>query len=290
MAARPFLRAMLIGAGVVLAALLAYWGWRSARPEPPPQTLPAEFDPSAFVRGRQKLDAPYVVTDYDVVDAMLSIAQVRPNEYVVDLGSGDGRILIAAAKSNGARGLGVDIDPARVREATQNARAAGVAHRIQFRRQDLFQTPLAEADVVTLYLTPEVNLRLRPRILEQMRAGARVVSHDFDMGDWTADHRQRIGSASVYLWIVPARVGGRWALTVDGRPATLQLDQRYQEVRGSLTSGDRSARVEQGVVSGPRIRFIAAVAGSRRVFEGRVEGDTIMPVDPNAGWRAVRAG
>lgn len=291
MAARPFLRAMLIGAGVVLAALLAYSAWRTTQPEPAPQTLPPEFDPGAFVRGgRQKLDAPYVVTDYDVVDAMLSIAQLRPNEYVIDLGSGDGRILIAAAKSQGARGLGVDIDPARVREATQNARAAGVAHRIQFRRQDLFQTPLAEADVVTLYLTPEVNLRLRPRILEQMRPGTRVVSHDFDMGDWTADQRQRIGSASVYLWIVPARAGGRWALTVDGRSATLQLDQRYQQVRGTLNSGGRAARVEQGVVSGPRIRFIAAVGGNRRVFEGRVEGDTIVPVDPNAGWRAVRAG
>ncbi|HEX8640592.1 MAG TPA: methyltransferase domain-containing protein [Allosphingosinicella sp.] len=289
MASRPFLRAMFVGAGVALAAVAGVAVYRHSTVDPAPQALPPDFDPGNFARGRQKLDAPYVVTDYDVVDAMLSLAEVRPNEYVIDLGTGDGRIPIAAAKSSGARGLGVDIDPARVREAQQNARAAGVAHRVEFRRQNLFDTPLADADVVTLYLTPEVNARLRPRILEQMRAGTRVVSHDFDMGDWTADRRVRIGSASVYLWIVPARVGGRWTLTVDGRPAELQLDQLYQQVRGSVRSGGRISRVEQGVVSGPRIRFIASVGGTRRVFEGRADGDTIVPTDAGAGWRAVRA-
>jgi SAM-dependent methyltransferase len=290
MASRKFLLAMLVVAGIVLAAVVALAALRRVTAPPPPQNLPAEFDPNNFVRDSKRLDAPYVVTDFDVVDAMLAIAQVRPNEYVIDLGSGDGRILIAAAKSHGARGLGVDIDPARVQEAVRNARAAGVAHRVQFRRQDLFQTPLGEAAVVTLYLTSEVNLRLRPRILEQMRPGARVVSHDFDMGDWTADQRQRIGSATVYLWIVPARVAGRWSLTIGGRPATLDLDQAYQQIRGTLTSGGRAARVEQGIVSGPRIRFIANVGGSRRVFEGRLDGNTLVPTDADAGWRAVRAG
>jgi len=288
MPSRPFLRALLVGGLVALAALLALLAWRefTAGPEP----APARFDPGAFVRSRPKLDAPYVVTDYEVVDAMLAMAEVRPDDHVVDLGSGDGRILIAAARSHGARGLGVDIDPARIREAEQNARAAGVAHRVQFRRQDLFETPLAEADVVTLYLTPEVNLRLRPRILAEMRPGARVVSHDFDMGDWRPDQRQRIGSATIYLWVVPARLAGRWTLTVDGRRHVLDLSQAYQELRGTIAAGGRSVRVEQGQVAGERVRFVADLPGGRRVFEGRVQGESIEPLAPDAGWRAVRAG
>ena len=290
MSARSFLRAVFAGAAVVLVTLLAVLAWRhfSASGEQQPQA-PAEFDPSAFVRSRPQLDAPYVATDYEVVDAMLSMAQVRPNDFVVDLGSGDGRILIAAAKTSGARGLGVDIDPRRVREAEANARAAGVAHRVQFRHQDLFVTPLAEADVVTLYLTPEVNRRLRPRLLEEMRPGTRVVSHDFDMGDWRPDARQRIGTATIYMWIIPARVGGRWTLNVDGRPMTLELDQQYQEVRGTIDAGGGEVRIEQGIVNGNRIRFVAQLPGGRRVFEGRVSGDTIEPAS-GTGWRAVRAG
>ena len=289
MPSRPFLRALLVGALVALAALLALLGWRHFGGGEP-DVAPARFDPGAFVRSRPKLDAPYVVTDYEVVDAMLAMAEVRPEDDVVDLGSGDGRILIAAARSHGARGLGVDIDPARIREAEQNARAAGVAHRVQFRRQDLFETPLAEADVVTLYLTPEVNLRLRPRILAEMRPGARVVSHDFDMGDWRPDQRQRIGSATIYLWVVPARLAGRWALTVDGRRFVLDLTQAYQELRGTIAAGGRAVRVEQGQVAGERVRFVADLPGGRRVFEGRAQGDRIEPLAPDAGWRAVRAG
>ncbi|HWT13115.1 MAG TPA: methyltransferase domain-containing protein [Allosphingosinicella sp.] len=288
MPSRSFLRAMLVGAGVVLAALLVFAAWRHFTAEPE-AGAPADFDPSAFVH-RPKLDAPYVVTDYQVVDAMLAMAQVRPEDHVIDLGSGDGRILIAAARSHGARGLGVEIDPARIREAEQNARAAGVAHRVEFRRQDLFETPLAEADLVTLYLTPEVNLRLRPRILAQMRPGTRVVSHDFDMGEWRPDARQRIGSATILMWIVPARVAGRWTLDIGGRRAELELQQRFQQLSGTLAGGGRSARIEQGVVAGARIRFVAETAGGRRVFEGRVEGDRIVPLQADAGWRAARAG
>ncbi len=286
MPSRSFLRALLAGAGVALAALLALLAWRQLTAEPEP----ARFDPGAFVRSRPKLDAPYVVTDYEVVDAMLAMAEVRPDDDVVDLGSGDGRILIAAARSHGARGLGVDIDPARIAESTANAQAAGVAHRVQFRRQDLFETPLAEAEVVTLYLTPEVNLRLRPRILAEMRPGARVVSHDFDMGDWRPDQRQRIGSANIYLWVVPARLAGRWTLTVEGRPYSLELQQSYQQLRGTIAASGRAVRVEQGQVAGDRLRFVAELPDGRRVFEGRAQGDRIEPLAAGAGWRAVRAG
>src|SRR5688572_24392397 len=166
------LRALLVVGGVALAALLAVLAWRQLTAEPEP----ARFDPGAFVRSQPKLDAPYIVTDYEVVDAMLAMAQVRPDDYVVDLGSGDGRILIAAARSHGARGLGVEIDPRRIRQSNANAQAAGVALRVSFRREDLFRTPLAEADVLTLYLLPEINIRLRPRILAEARPGTRVIS------------------------------------------------------------------------------------------------------------------
>jgi SAM-dependent methyltransferase len=281
---RRFMRGMLFGALTALIGLLVWW---AMRPEPGPQVSPANgFDPADFTKARPRLDAPYVVTDNDVVNAMLELAQVRPDERVVDLGSGDGRILIAAARSLGARGLGVDIDPARIRESTANARAAGVSHRVIFRREDLFQTPLGDADVLTLYLSNDINFRLRPRILAQMRPGARVVSHDFNMGDWRADQTQRIGTATVYLWIVPARIDGRWAMDVGGQRATLIINQRYQQFTGAVTVNDLSSRIEQGRISASNIRFIVRINGLRRVFEGRVEGNRIV----GANWRATRIG
>lgn len=289
MPSRSLLRLVLTAALLVLAALLGVAAYRyltTAKAEPK-----VAFDPAEFIRSRPKLDAPYLATDYEVVDAMLALAEVRPGDDVVDLGSGDGRILIAAARSHGARGLGVDIDPERIREAEANAQAARVSDRVQFRREDLFATPLRDADVVTLYLTQEVNLRLRPRILSEMRPGARVVSHEYDMGDWRADQRQRIGTANIYLWVVPARVGGRWALTSGDNRATLDLQQRYQSLDGRVSVGGTSSRVEQGQVTGDLIRFIANVGEGRQVFEGRVEGNRIVPRQSGGrAWQAVRAG
>jgi len=279
-----FIRAVLTGALVAFIGLVAWLLLRPAQSDP---VRSADgFDPGEFVKARPRLDVPYVTTDNEVVEVMLGMAQVRPNEKVVDLGSGDGRILIAAARSLGARGLGVDIDPARVREANANARAAGVAHRVIFRREDLFETPIRDADVVTLYLLQEINIRLRPRLLAELRPGTRVVSHDFDMGDWPHDARRQVGSASVYLWIVPAPVSGRWTMSLDGRPAELEIDQRYQQFTGRLNVGGQPARIEQGRINGPNLRFVARVGGgARRVFEGRLEGDALV----GANWRATRA-
>jgi SAM-dependent methyltransferase len=288
MKSRPFLRAILTGAAIMLAVLIAYHFLR--RHEAPAPAPTNDFNPAQFVQAPPRLDAPYVATDLEVVDAMLGMARVRPDDEVVDLGSGDGRILIAAARSYGAHGLGVDIDPARIRESIENARAAGVAGLVTFRREDLFQTPIADADVLTLYLLPEINLRLRPRILAQMQPGARVVSHDFDMGDWRWDQRRRIGTATIYLWIVPAHVAGRWTLTSDGESHIVDLQQHYQEVTGSIAVGDRQARVEQGRLNGDRIRFIADLGRGRQTFEGRVTGTGMVPVNASAGWQAVRAG
>lgn len=280
-----FLRAVLVGALVAAIGLLA---WCTLRPSQQEEQGPANgFDPADFVKARPRLDAPYVVTDNDVVDAMLALADVRPEEKLVDLGSGDGRIPIAAARTRGARGLGVDIDPARVREATANAAAAGVGHRVTFRRENLFRTPLGDTDILTLYLSQDINVRLRDRILSEMRPGARVVSHDFDMGEWRADQRQQIGTANVYLWVVPARVSGRWAMTAaGGQNAVLTIDQRYQQFTGALEMGGQSARIEQGRISADRVRFIIRMGGARRMFEGRLQNNQL--VGPN--WRAVRAG
>jgi hypothetical protein len=276
-------RAVPVFAGLALTAALAFLLLH--HPARAPEIQPGnDFDPADFVRGRPQLDAPYVATDLQVVDAMLGLAQVKPDDNVIDLGSGDGRILISAARSLGAHGLGVDIDPARIRESTANAQEAGVAGQVTFRRQDLFETPLGNADVLTLYLLPEVNLRLKPRILSQMRAGARVVSHDFDMGDWHWDQRQHVGNATIYLWVVPARIGGAWTLHAGSRAWPLQIQQQYQQFFG--TAG--TARIEQGRINGDHIRFLADLGEGRRTFEGRVEGNRIVPLAGTA-WHAERA-
>ena len=147
-------------------------------------------------------DVPYVPTPEQVVDGMLSISKVGPKDVVYDLGSGDGRIVIAAARQ-GARGVGIDIDPQRIKEARENARKAGVAARAEFREGDLFKADISEATVVTLYLLPRVNLELRPKLLTELKPGTRIVSHGFDMGDWQPAAARKVGSATVYYWVIP---------------------------------------------------------------------------------------
>jgi SAM-dependent methyltransferase len=153
-------------------------------------------------------EVPYVQTSHEVVAQMLRLAGVGPSDVVYDLGSGDGRIPIAAARDFGARGVGVEIDPGLVAKSAESARRAGVADRVTFRSGDLFQTDLREATVVTLYLSRDLNLRLRPKLLRELRPGSRIVSHDYDMGDWVPNRRLfDVGgrSAQLYLWVVPPR-------------------------------------------------------------------------------------
>ncbi|MDQ3668455.1 MAG: class I SAM-dependent methyltransferase [Acidobacteriota bacterium] len=154
----------------------------------------------------KKLDVPYVPTPQTVVDAMLSMAAVKKDDVVYDLGCGDGRIVITAAKKYGARGVGVDIDPDRIKEANANAKQAGVSERVKFIQQDLFQTDFKEASVVTLYLLPDINLKLRPKLLSELKPGTRVVSHAFDMGDWKPDKTASAeGERTIYYWIIPQK-------------------------------------------------------------------------------------
>uniref|UniRef100_A0A7C4PMP6 Class I SAM-dependent methyltransferase n=1 Tax=Anaerolinea thermolimosa TaxID=229919 RepID=A0A7C4PMP6_9CHLR len=147
-------------------------------------------------------EVPYVPTPNDVVEAMLKLAEVKPGDTVIDLGCGDGRIVVTAAKVYGAKGIGVDINPVRIQEAEENARQANVANRVRFIEKNLFDADVREASVVTLYLLPDVNLRLRPKLLKELKPGTRIVSHSFDMGDWKPDKKVKVDGRDLYLWIV----------------------------------------------------------------------------------------
>jgi len=233
---------------------------------------------------------PYVPTPQEVVERMLQIAKVGPHDYLIDLGSGDGRIVVTAAKKYGTRGFGVDLNPERIRESNENARRAGVTDKVAFYQRDLFETSLAEATVITLYLLPQVNIELRPKLLE-LRPGTRLVSHDFDMGDWKPDTYIKMdaqdkyggagGSSEIYFWIVPARVAGvwRWELPVAGKPLAyeLTLEQKYQVITGSASVGGRAARLQDARLRGGEIRFVftAEVNGSpvKHEFTGKVAGE-----------------
>ncbi|MFN6461146.1 MAG: class I SAM-dependent methyltransferase [Nostoc sp. DedVER02] len=150
-------------------------------------------------------DVPYVPTPQPVVDAMLKVAKVGKNDVLYDLGSGDGRIVNTAAQKFGTRGVGIDINPERIKEANENAQKAGVTDRVKFVQQDLFNTDFSEATVVTLYLLPEVNAKLRPKLLSELKPGSRIVSHAFDMGDWKPQQTLNVEGKTIYYWVVPEK-------------------------------------------------------------------------------------
>lgn len=168
-----------------------------------------QVQPNTQVQPREA-DVPFVPTPQEVVNRMLEVANVNSNDVVYDLGSGDGRIVITAAQKYGARGTGIDINPQLIERSRANAEAAGVADRVQFRQQDLFQADLSNATVVTLYLLPEINLQIRDKLLRELRPGTRIVSHNFDMGEWKPDRVERVQSGVrehyVYYWVVPEQV------------------------------------------------------------------------------------
>ena len=250
----------------------------------------APFNPAPVAPAEPDLDVPYVPTPRPVVEAMLDLAELTPRDYLIDLGSGDGRIVVAAAR-RGARALGVDIDPARVSEGYAAAQLAEVGQRTSFRRQDIFDTPIREANVVTTYLLPAINLRLRPRLLTELRPGTRVVTHAFAMGDWQPDAHRIVDGRNIYLWIVPAVVGGVWTLTDGGAAMTLTVDQRFQRATGTLGDGGRTMVLRDVSLRGNRFAFTVDTPRGPRGYAGLVEGDAIMP-DPSAGpagWRARRA-
>jgi SAM-dependent methyltransferase len=248
--------------------------------------------PGARAQGPE-LDTPYVPTPQVVVDRMLDLAQVKRGDMLVDLGSGDGRMVITAAQKYGARGFGVDIDPRLVKLSNEAAGRAGVADRVKFLQQDLFNTDFHEANVLTLYLLPYVNMALRPKILAELKPGTRVVSHDYGMQEWRPDAEETLAApgktvgplprSTVYLWIVPARVEGKWILEIDSggktRSVRLDLKQQYQFVSGSVELPKHGAvPVSDGRLKGEELRFTlpGGVIGREPVeLVGRVSGDSL---------------
>jgi SAM-dependent methyltransferase len=237
-------------------------------------------DPSGAMDGK---DVMWVPTPDAAVARMLDMAQVGAGDVVVDLGSGDGRIAIAAGL-RGARARGIEYSADLVLRSRDEARRQGVADRVSFREADLFDVDFSDATVVTLYLLTTLNVKLRPRLLA-LRPGTRVASHMFRMGDWEPDERDRVGGSDVFLWIVPARVAGTWKLADGADAATLDLQQSYQRVTGTVRHARGAAPVDvalRGV--DVRVAFDDA-AGARRVLRGRVQGERMQ----GEGWRAVRA-
>lgn len=252
----------------------------------------ASIQASAFAQQTVvRTDVPYVPTPPHVVERMLQIAEVKPGNMVMDVGCGDGRMVVAAADKFGARGLGVDINPERIAEANANARQAGVQDKVEFRVGDLFETDLSQADVLAIYLLTEVNLRLRPRILDTMKPGARVVSHAFNMAEWSPDHHETVDGRNVYMWIVPAKVAGRWRIQDGARTADLVLDQKFQRFTGKATIDGRTVKVRNGQVRGDEISFVLEPRrGERQTYQGRVNGDRMEAVGTaSTAWQATRA-
>ena len=229
--------------------------------------------------GQQGKDVVWVPTPDEVVERMLLMAQTKPEDYVIDLGAGDGKIAIAAAKKFGARSMGVEYNPDMVAFAQKNAQAAGVVGKAQIVHGDIFVTDFTQATVLTMYLLPSLNMRLRPQILA-MRPGTRVVTHAFNMEDWEPDESSDVDGRRVYFWVVPANIAGRWAVELSGgsgsEKVSLNFDQKFQKIEGVAYLGSVLAGLREPKLSGFRISFAYVDSrGVRRDFTGRVTGATM---------------
>jgi hypothetical protein len=262
---------------------------------------------AAPTRAQDYGDTPYVQTPQNVVDRMLEVAKVSAKDYVIDLGSGDGRMVITAAKKYGATGFGVDLDRRLVTLANQLAAKAGVAEKARFFERDIYQTDLSPASVVTIYLLPEVNLMMRPRLFDMLKPGTRVVSHDYDMGEWPPDvtftmdaPNKPVGrdkTSKVFYWVVPAKAAGKWRWRGD-REYELAINQNFQKVEGTLSVEGRSVAIEDAKLVGDTLTFVAKLDGAtRQEYSGRIVNHgidgTVRTAKSGAaaqqsGWSAAR--
>ena len=244
------------------------------------------------VRAQQALDVPYVPTPEHVVEAMLDLAKVGAGDFLIDLGSGDGRIPLRAAERFDIQALGVDLDPALVSSAREAAKRRGVSDKVRFEVRDVFDMDVSRATVVTSYLLNSVNIRLRPSLLRQLRPGSRIVSHDFGFGDWQPDRQIRVdvpGKAyglpysDLMLWVVPANLSGRWTWTGSegGEPVIYEarLAQRFQQVSGEVQQGGRRWPVTEGRVDGYSLRLVLLEKNGgklqRWVLTGKLSGEQL---------------
>ena len=234
-----------------------------------PAAAQPKFEPQVGQSGK---DVIWVPSPDDVVDRMLTMAQVTASDFVIDLGSGDGKIAIAAAKKFGARALGIEYNPDMVKLSQDNARAAGVAEKASFRRADIFATDFSQATVVTMYLLPALNMKLRPQLLS-MRPGTRVASHSFSMEDWEADEIATLDGRRAYFWVVPANVMGGWVLEAGGQKNDVNIEQTFQKIQGTVALGPIHAGLRDARLRGAGITFAYVDgAGVRRDFTGTVSG------------------
>lgn len=245
--------------------------------------------------------APYIPSPPSTVDEMLRLAEVGASDIVFDLGAGDGRVVIAAARKFGARGVGVEIDAALVERSRANAARAGVDGRVRFLQQDLFKTELGEATVIALYLSPNMTLKLRP-VLLGLKPGTRIVSHSADLGDWRPDRRTAIRK-DVMLWVVPARIAGRWRghFGVPPRALEISFSQRYQEISASARLASAPVQVWDARLESDRVSFVivadldkddeASLYFEGRVIPSAIEGTVARGVGAarsTGRWRAER--
>jgi SAM-dependent methyltransferase len=265
------------------------------------------FPSGAFSQERE-LDVPYVPTPYPVVAEMLKMAEVGKDDLLYDLGCGDGRIVIMAAQQFGTHGIGVDLNPQRIKESKENAATAGVENLVQFLEQDLFQADIHNATVVTLYLLSSVNLKLRPRLLRELKPGTRIVSHDFGMAEWQPDKSTQMTADSmshnIYFWVIPANVTGTWEWTLPaGKVEThyrLQIDQKFQLVDGTITVDGSKTAIKDAKLNGDKFQFVIERKVNKELetllFEGRVSGNYIegtvqsqaQPKSIKETWKAKR--
>jgi SAM-dependent methyltransferase len=243
-------------------------------------------------------------TAQELVETMLEMARVTKDDVVYDLGCGDGRIVITAAKKFGARGVGVDIDPVRIKESNENARKEGVTHLVRFFEKDLFETDISEATVVALYLFEELNVRLRPKLFRELKPGTRIVSNTYGMGEWRPDDMGRVHIKMYYYWVIPATVAGRWFWSIPsamGRQHwSMRLAQQFQEIRGQINIQGKRVSIADAQLKGDQLSFGGRYKsqGQETVmrFSGRVIGDTIngrlqvqgRPFDGIQDWIAKR--
>jgi SAM-dependent methyltransferase len=278
MTALPFLRHSLLTLFLFFALGASY-----AQDKP----AAATYEPEVGQHGK---DVVWVPTSQGLVDKMLDLGRVTARDYVIDLGSGDGRTVITAAK-RGARALGIEYNPDMVALSQRNAAKEGVTEKAKFMKADLFETDFSQATVITMFLLPDINLKLRPKILD-LKPGTRIVSNSFTMGEWDHDRSVRAGEkdgcqsyCTAYLWIVPAKVGGIWHLP----SGDLTLKQEFQKITGSIRTGGLETPVK-GKLTGDRITF---TAGSAQ-YSGSVSGDSIKGTVKNGTtsgeWTAKRTG
>jgi hypothetical protein len=232
-----------------------------------PSTIHAQqYEPSV---GQEGKDVIWVPTPDELIQAMLDVAKVTPDDFVMDLGSGDGRIVIAAAR-RGARAMGVEYNPDMVELSKRNAEKAGVSAKASFVNADLFATDLSQATVITMYLLPSLNLKLRPTILD-LKPGTRIVAHAFNMGDWQCDKTVEKEGRTAYLWIVPAKVAGTWTLSLNPGNAELTLTQIFQTIDGTLKVNGKAASLKNAKIDGSLLTF---TCGDEE-YSGIVNGKTI---------------